>query len=45
MNIGINAIGLNEKWKFSDRALPTSKLAIKEKTKSSTLATAKETKH
>jgi len=45
MSIGRKAIGLNEKWKLIDRALPTSKLAAIENKKSSTLATAKETKH
>ena len=44
-SIGRKAIGLKEKWKFSDRALPTSKFAIKENTNSSTQAITKETRH
>ena len=45
MSIGKNAIGLKEKWKFIDKALPTSKFAAIENKNSSTLATTKEIKH
>ena len=44
-SIGRNATGLNEKWKFIDKALPTSKLAAMENKNSSKLATTNDTKH
>ena len=44
-SIGKKAIGLNEKWKGIDKALPISKLATKENKNNSTLATANETRH